>query len=90
VTVPPEKATVADSRGRLGSGCAYDGGQALGDGEAAGGRVGLGVAAGPVVAVAVSDAVTVSAGLPIDVAVDVLHAAASAAATTHPVRMPRR
>jgi hypothetical protein len=93
MTVPPENDTVADSRGRWGSGSAYDGGQALAEGDAAGLRDALGLGdagadvAGGTVAVAVSDAVTVSAGVPIDVAVDALHAAASATATTHQVRM---
>jgi hypothetical protein len=92
--VPPEKATVADRRGRLGSGCAYDGGQAAGEGDAAGE---LGAPLAAVVKVVVLSVVMVMRDGPAlearvgGAAADELQAAAaSAAATTHPVRMPRR
>src|SRR3954470_4495558 len=70
VTVPPENATIADSRGRFGSGSAYDVGHELVAGDAVGLAGGLAVGAalglGAMVAVAVSDGEAdsaVSAGL---------------------------
>jgi hypothetical protein len=96
VTVPPEKDTVADSRGRLGSGKAYVVGHELaaaGDAAAVGRglALGLALALGAIVAVAVSDGEADSAvSGPSDVTLDVLHPATSAARTTHEVRTHRR
>jgi hypothetical protein len=94
VTVPPATATVADSRGRFGSGEAYDGGQASVAGRdaatpgdvvaAAGGKTTVGAAEGN--AAAIGPAV-VGAVAGLDPA---LHAAVSAAATaaTHGRQVP--
>lgn len=89
VTVPPENDTVADSLGRWGSGWAYDVGHALGEGLAAGA-----VGATPVVTIVVLCVVVVirdgAAVGDAVVAALLVQAAASAVATTHPVRMARR
>jgi hypothetical protein len=91
VTVPPENATVADSRGRFGSGRAYDVGHELADGDAV--ALGRGLAAGlapalllgldATVAVAVSDGDADSAASgPSDTDDAVLQPARSAARTS--------
>jgi hypothetical protein len=93
--VPPEKDTVADSRGRFGSGSAYDVGQG-GDAEEAalGGRLAMGLAVGA--GGGVGDVATVGEGVGDGegatpaVGVDVLHPAASEAMTSHEVRTRRR
>jgi hypothetical protein len=95
VTVPPENATVADSRGRFGSGGAYAVGHELALVEvAAGVRRGLALGAvlglGPTVAVAVSDGDAESVASGPSAPVEALHAARSAATTTHEVRTYRR
>jgi hypothetical protein len=98
VTVAPENATVADSRGRCGSGRAYDVGHELDAGDAAG--LGRGLAAGltaalglgAIVAVAVSDGAGDSADNagPSALGVEVLQPASSAPMTSHEVRTRRR
>jgi hypothetical protein len=99
VTVPPEKATLADSRGRFGSGGAYAAGQlavvvvAVGLGRGLALALGLATVLGDGarVAVAVSDGVGVStASGPSLPGADVLQPASSAAITTHEVRTVRR
>ncbi|MDT7573385.1 MAG: hypothetical protein QOE05_3559 [Actinomycetota bacterium] len=90
VTVPPENDTVAESLGRLGSGSAYDVGQAAADGDAlAVGRglalgvlLGLLLGLGASVTVDVSDGVADSAASGPSDTVDVLQPARSTATTT--------
>jgi hypothetical protein len=93
--VPPENDTVADSRGRFGSGGVYAAGHAVAAGDGVGRGLGLGAAEGlglvATVAVAVSegDAESAASGPP-EGGVDVLQPATSAAITTHEVRTHRR
>jgi hypothetical protein len=89
VTFPPENDTVADSRGRWGSGGAYDVGQPLDEGLAAGALGGTPVVDVVVlsVVVVIRDGAAVGAAV---VAALLVQAAASAVATTQPVRMARR
>jgi hypothetical protein len=98
VTVPPENDTVADSRGRFGSGSAYAEGQelaaaadvAVGRGLGLGLTLGLGFGATDAAAVSEGDADSaVSAGASV-LGDAVLQPATSAATTSHEVRTDRR
>jgi hypothetical protein len=97
-TVPPENATVADSRGRLGSGSAYAVGHAAAVVEENGDGVGV---ADVAVTIGISRVVVLSvvvttcdgcgvASAPFGAVEEPAQAVASAAATTHQVLTSRR